>query len=437
MNGQTHSIPLPEGLRALHLAELTGDLAVQGSPDLVGELRANVVLHIEGSVGDGVGRLSAGDDLQLIVPAHLALNLAPVRGDTRIDGVSGPIEIAEVNGDLRLRAVRNTRIGKVYGDLRAQDVDGDVLAATVYGDAVLRRVAGSVTLERVQADAVVRGVTGCVQLSAGADANVELLQPAEHRLQAGADLRLNLGPAFGGRILMQAGSEALVDLPQDRIVSHDEGVLLVRAELASLTQEAPTADAGEPTCTVHAGAGGDLAVGQAGGGDREGRWQARVEFKAMGEEFRAIGDEFRQLAEKVTRRVQEQMGGLGGQLQGRLSHLADNLPDILSAAGLSLDEAERVAERVRSAGERASLRAQERMEQVRRRQEAVGDHRRGSWDWIGRAAQPPAPPTAPPPPAPPAAASEERLAVLRLLESGRISTEEAERLLRAMFGQAA
>lgn len=437
MNGPTPSIPLPDGLRELHLAELTGDLSVQGHPDQLGELRANVDLSIEWSEDGSIGHLSAGDDLQLVIPAHLALTLAPVRGDARISGISGPLDISEVNGDLRLRSVGDTRIGKVYGDLRAQDIDGQLQAATIYGDAVIRQVAGSVALDRVQADAVIRGVAGRIQLSAAADASVELLQPADHRLQAGADLRLTLGPDFHGQIHMQAGGDTGVGLPEDRIVARDGARLQVRAAAPAAAAEGPADEAGQPACEVQAGAGGDLAIGQAGSGDREGRWQARVEFKAMGEEFRAIGDEFRQLAEKVTRRVQEQMGGLGGQLQGRLSHLADNLPDILSAAGLSLEEAERVTERVRGAGERASQRAQERMEQVRRRQEAASEHRRGSWDWIGHAVQAPAPPAAPPAPAAPAPASEERLAVLRLLESGRISTEEAERLLRAMFGQQA
>ncbi len=450
MNGDFKTIPLPAGAQELRLAELPGDLKVEGRDDLQSEIRASGELTLEWSEADGVALLGGADDLHLLLPAHLALTLAPVRGDARILGIGGTVTIAEVNGDLRLREVGPVTIGKVFGDLRAQDLQGDLQAETVYGDAVIREVRGAVDIERVQADAVLRAVDGRVRLSAGADASVELSANVEHHLEAGADLRLTVAPSFAGELQLKAGGSIAVDLPDDRVSRLDEGRWQLRRDGGSTPGQDDTAAAGlaaddaagdgPAAGKVYAMAGGDLRLGGPEQNRREARWQARVEFKAMGEEFRAIGDEFRQLAEKASRRFHEQVGGLGHQLQGRFGNLADNLTDILSAAGLSLEEAEAVSERVRRAGERAGQRAQERMEQLRRRQDSMAsEHRRGSWGWIGQAVETPPPPPPPPPApaAPSAAGNDERMVVLRLLEAGRISTDEAERLLKAMFGQAA
>lgn len=449
MNGDFKTIPLPAGAQELRLAELPGDLKVEGLGDLQAEIRATGEATLEWSEADGVALLSGVDDLHLLLPARLALTLAPVRGDARILGIAGPVSVAEVNGDLRLRDVGPVTIGKVFGDLRAQDLRGDLRAETVYGDAVIREVRGAVDIERVQADAVLRAVDGRVRLSAGADASVEIRANVEHHLEAGADLRLTVAQGFAGELQLKAGGGIAVDLPEERATRLDDGRWQLRRDGGSApgagdlaAEGLPDADAagdGFAAGKVYAVAGGDLRLSGPDQNRREARWQARVEFKAMGEEFRAIGDEFRQLAEKASRRFHEQVGGLGHQLQGRFGNLADNLTDILSAAGLSLEEAEAVSERVRRAGERAGQRAQERMEQLRQRQESMAsEHRRGSWGWIGQAVETPPPPPPPPaPPAPPAAGNDERMVVLRLLEAGRISTDEAERLLKAMFGQAA
>jgi len=442
MNESTKSLSLTDDAPRVILAELPGDLHVAGTDSL----DVSLVTDDDGATleldPEGLVQVRSGSDLVLRLPAAASLEVRAVRGDARIQGVGGRLDIHEVNGDLKLRDVGPTRIGRVYGDLRANVVQGDLWAEAVFGDAAVRAISGAVTLERVQADALVRDAAGLVQVSAGADATVELKVPGEHRLEAGADLRLIAGPAFAGTLELRAGGDRRVDLPEGRLQMEERDGVTRITVLADPATDGPIADGADTPAvdgeqpTVGVRAGGDFILTQPGAASRDARWQARVEFRAMGDEFKAIGDEFRQLAERVTRRVHAHVGDLGNQLNGRFGQLADNLTDILSAAGMSMEEAEAVSERIRSAGERAGLRAQEKMEQLRRRRdEDVGDARRGSWEWIGRAVEGarPAPPAPPAPPSPPVG-SEERLSVLRLLEAGRISADEAERLLKAMGG---
>lgn len=442
MNESTKTLSLTEDAPRVILAELPGDLHVVGTESLEVSLLTDDESATLEQDAEGLVQVRSGGDLVLRLPAKASLDVRAVRGDARIQSVGGRLDINEVNGDLKLRDVGPTRIGRVYGDLRANTVQGDLWVEAVFGDAAVRTVTGALNLERVQADALVRGAAGSVQVSAGADATVELSVPGEHRLDAGADLRVIAGPTFAGILELRAGGDRRIDLPEGRLRTEERDgmtritVLAERAMTGVAADEAdePAPDADLPTVALRSG--GDFALTQPGAASRDARWQARVEFRAMGDEFRAIGDEFRQLAERVTRRVHAHVGDLGSQLHGRFGQLADNLTDILSAAGMSMEEAEAVSERIRSAGERAGLRAQEKMDQMRRRREEDGgDARRGSWEWIGRAVDGarPAPPAPPAPPSPPVG-SEERLSVLRLLEAGRISADEAERLLKAMAG---
>lgn len=116
--------------------------------------------------------------------------------------------------------------------------------------------------------------------------------------------------------------------------------------------------------------------------------------------------------------------------------MASSMPDVLVAAGLSDKDAQRIAMRVEVAGqkaaeragrhaERASSRAQRHAAKAARRAEkrAVrheatprgrGRHRaRGAAAGEGISA-------------------EERLSILRMVEEGKLSVDEAERLLRAL-----
>ncbi|HRA20711.1 MAG TPA: hypothetical protein PLZ56_09715, partial [Anaerolineae bacterium] len=302
------TLTLTDDAPVVVLAELPGDLQVSGSESMAVSILADddhgISLELD---AEGRVQVRAGGDAVLRLPANASLEVRAVRGDARIQGIGGRLDIAEVNGDLKLRDVGPCRIGRVYGDLRANAVNGDLAVEAVFGDAAVRAVRGTVTLDRVQADALVRDVDGTVVVSAGADATVELSAPGAHRLDAGADLRLIVGPAFAGTMELHGGGERRIDLPEsrmrvERLDTMTRITVLTEGAAASDDGEAdggPGKDAAAQPLTVHAG--GDYILSQPGVSSRDSRWQARVEFRAMGDEFRAIGDEFRQLAERVTR----------------------------------------------------------------------------------------------------------------------------------------
>jgi hypothetical protein len=117
------------------------------------------------------------------------------------------------------------------------------------------------------------------------------------------------------------------------------------------------------------------------------------------------------------------MEGLGVQVEAHLAQVADRLPWVLDRAGIAGEEADRIAREVRAAGERALRRAERRASRASRLAE-----RRVMRHEAARRREEPVPAAAQAPPG----AVEERLTVLRLLNSGKLSKAEADELLEAL-----
>ena len=96
---------------------------------------------------------------------------------------------------------------------------------------------------------------------------------------------------------------------------------------------------------------------------------------------------------------------------------------------------EEMANKIQERVGMALRRAEEKLAEAMRKMEVrEGDRRRKGYGW-----QTPVPPTPPTPPAPPApkrspASDEERMIILRMVEEGKISVEQAEKLLSALNG---
>lgn len=101
---------------------------------------------------------------------------------------------------------------------------------------------------------------------------------------------------------------------------------------------------------------------------------------------------------------------------------------------------EEMANKIQERVGMALRRAEEKLAEAMRKMEvrADGDRRRKGYGW--QTPVPPTPFTAPTPPTPPAppkrpqASDEERMIILRMVEEGKISVEQAEKLLSALNG---
>lgn len=102
-------------------------------------------------------------DLELRVPARLALDVADSSGDTTIEGVAA-LQVQDSSGDLRIeRIAGEVSVTDSSGDLDLREIgalhipsdsSGDITAVGVRGDAVIDTdSSGSVTLREVSGDA--------------------------------------------------------------------------------------------------------------------------------------------------------------------------------------------------------------------------------------------------------------------------------------------
>ena len=442
------------------------------------------------------------------------LTLGEVSGDLRLRHL-GAAHVQAVFGDVSAKGVHgDLSVGKVFGDALASLVFGDVHLPNVGADLRVQDVAGSVTA-MAGADATVTvmgmqpsgpwgGAEGRVEVggeggiegwSAMADASAEIgdidievpavdmpsaptpatppVPPTAPVPPEPVALADTPSPAANRAYDIRAGADIVLRVPPDVGVTvtatSGAGEVDVRVENAEVTRDGGTACVvlGDGAVPVVLSSGGSITLTGAAATARvdDRVWREMGEqFRSMGETWKEMGETFRVMAGEFAQRMEAQLGMMAGQLHERLGHVSDALPEVLVAAGLSDDDAERIAGHVRQAGERAAERAARHAERaaraVERQAEAIGrqaevaarqaeahvrrtvvkvshggegGERPGGRKWVWRAD---APPGSRAPEAPQAASSEERLMVLRMLEQGKISAAEAERLLAAIAGRA-
>jgi hypothetical protein len=152
----------------------------------------------------------------------------------------------------------------------------------------------------------------------------------------------------------------------------------------------------------------------------------------FGSGFEAWADDFAGHMQAHAEMVTEHVGE-------RLRHVASAMPDVLVAAGLPDKDAQRIAMRVEVAGQRAVDRAAKHADRAARKAERCASHaarraeRRGAGHGPahgrhrghGRRGKGESAASA-------GVSAEERLSILRMVEEGKLSVDDAERLLRAL-----
>jgi DUF4097 and DUF4098 domain-containing protein YvlB len=471
----TQTFPVA-GLSRLVIDEMAGDGQIIGvaeaaevqvsGPGLNGE----TLFAPEGEILHFRGRMVE----RVLVPAQLSVavrevmgdmkvqdmqtevSLEAVHGDLRLRNLSGPAHLGQVNGDVRADGVSEFSIGGCNGDLRVQEgrafdagsVDGDLRLVDL-DSAHLGHVGGDFSAEKLRSALDVGNVNGDVRLSdiggpasvqaVGGDFSAEKLSSALRVGDVNGDVRLNeiSGPASvhsaGGDLralgltggltaptvngdvelqgpfgveqeyVLHAHGDAHVHLPADADLK-----LTVRAHgrIRSDVQLTPapdgtanfTAVVGRGTGRLSVESGGDLRLKFAGA---SGAAETREGRAANTENWSDLGERIRQ-----------------------------QVSTSLAAAGINLDTGEVNFNWKRgSRGPRGA--------------------RNSSFD----PTQPPVPPARPATPTRPAApgrpadtargaagaadtvarpSAEEQLAILRMVETGAITAQEAEVLLRAL-----
>ncbi|MFQ6101619.1 MAG: hypothetical protein ACE5OS_10360 [Anaerolineae bacterium] len=377
------------------VTECLGDLVVRGSkePQVVLRLRdgaEDVILEQEGKVFT----IEARTDCALNCPSGSTLTVHTVRGDLKVKGVQGPVAVKAVYGDVILRTVGPTALEQSYGDLSARQVAGDLQVQSLAGDARIREVDGVLSIGQVGSDLKAEGVQGGLAAErVGAD--VVLGPPfssgATYRLNAGSDLRLRIPAGASLRLTLRAGG---------RIRSRIPGLSLEKVD-------------GETKGVL--GAGEASLEAQVGG---------RVYLRYLGPErtpaeepgFDFVAD-MEGLGAQIEASIAEAMAEMEARLEESLSRIdsEDIRRKVERATEQALRKTEWAAGRARRVADREVERARLRAERAERRWQRAS----------GRRSRPKREP----------ATDEERMRILRMVEEGKVTPEQAADLLAALEGR--
>jgi hypothetical protein len=359
----------------------------------------------------------------LLLPTAASLTIVEVGGDLAVRNIDGPVIVSAAAGDVNLRSLGPADLGAVHGDLAVRYLDGPLVAAEIMGDASLRSV-GEVSIENVFGDLAARHVDGDVQVTSVAGdiglgavgGNVDLLKvhgDANLRNISGlcnlpevmGDIRLR-GGLTTGKHFLSANGKIVVRWPLDSPVA-------IEARAASFDVRLPLEGRVEENGTL---------TGHIGDADTLLRMEARgrIIMKEMDTFAEPWGD---RPEDEIDWEFDLDLSGLGqhisSEINSRLGEWSSRLESELEA-GRSAD----IERRVRAAAARAEKAAERAMRQAEKAAQKARWQSKSRWS-------PPAP-ARPAPPKEARATQEEQLKILRMVESGVITPDEAATLLDAL-----
>jgi hypothetical protein len=363
------------------VAECLGNLVVRGSEEERIAIRVpgeadDVILDREGETFV----ITARSDCTLTCPRATTITVDAVRGNLKVEEVDGSVAVGTVHGNAHLRAVGPAAVEQVFGNLRARQAGGDLRAHTVRGNARVRGIEGSLSLGQVDGNLVAERLQGGLEAER-VHGNVRLaplVSPSlDYRLNADGNLTLHIPTDASLRLALSARGGVRSSIP---------GLVLEETE----GQMRGTLGAGE--ASLEAQVGGHASV------------RPLEPAYRPGEEL-DLSD----------------LEGLGAQIEARVAEAMSEMESRLDESLGRIDSTEvrrrveRVAEKARRAAERETERVRLRTERAERR-------------WRRASGRRPRPRRTP-------ATGEERMRVLRLVEEGKVTPEQAADLLSALEGR--
>jgi hypothetical protein len=342
-------------------------------------------------------RIACDGDCTLRVPEDAKLSIESIDGDATITDVKGQVIITSIGGDLVVRDTGPVRLQQIGGDLELKRIAGKAEVEAVGGDANLRDIEGELRVNDIGGDVAVCNIDeNCTCETIGSDLafNLDFEPGAHYHFTVGGDVLGEVRPDANVRFIVPSETETSVGLAGVQITNDGEHRVIV---------------VGNGAATVEFDEiGGDFNLVSAGKGE-PGSGEGGYDFSFAGD-----------IADIISVRVAEQIAPI-------------------------LDNVKRQTERIQREVERSAEKARERSE---------SRPRSWSFGWSsekpkrGFPSGPPHPPNPPYPPSPPNApwgekskrgtgesvTDEERMTILRMVESKQISVEEAEKLLSALEG---
>lgn len=361
--------------------------SVSGSLQVKGWDEDNIRIDIHNAddlhytADDDMLTLTADSDCVLRVPSDTTLTVQSVSRDAYITNIDGEVSIESVSGSLTIKNVGETKVENVSGNLTIRGVEGELYINEVSGNASIRDIEGGLKAEEVHANLSLRNIEG--EIEANTDGN--------------ADLRLDVEDT--GDINVEASGNLFCYLkpPGDSDLHFESGAQSIHV---NTTESKIHVSASEHEMTL--GDGGNDVWLKAGG---------HIDFRSRDEghgvdldldldfvdETSGLADE---ISEQVSAQVEAQIEALNGQLES-------------------------LQERLRTTGDRATRKAQERVAVAQRRLQLKLQNRSGrgglTFQMPKKADQ---------------VSEQERMLVLQMVQDKKISVAQAEMLLNTIEGRA-
>jgi len=317
-----------------------------------------------------------GDQVRLSCSDDLSLR-APKGASVVIAAIGGDASIRGVMGDIQLT--------DVSGDLSMRDVKNVAIEA-VHADFSLRGAKGNLSIRKADSDVSIRDVDGDVSLDSISDDLALRDVRGNVNANVGEDVVLYLNPQPGQTYAVNAGDDILLVMPPKSNATLTLSADEINVDWDGVENEEDATSRvvilGDGSANVTLSAGGDIRVSNRS--DAGESAEDFGNFAAMGMDWSGFGDRISRRVEQATERAQRK----------------------IEAANRRIEQKARDAER-RGRGKVAF---------------GVG---RWNWDFSPKGV--PVPPKQ-------QVSDEERLAILKMLQEGKISAEDAEKLLAALEG---
>lgn len=410
----------------IEVANCDGDLLIRPWMELAVEASGNFEL----TEADGRWVFQAAGDLHLLVPVESNLKIDRVKGDFLIRSIHGDVELGEAFGDVVLQNLLNVSIKTVRGDMLAKNIANPLIVETVYGDMLARNIAGHLNVDGIYGDIAAYYINGDVRLGqCKGDINVNTVngqvvidygyRDANLRNLGGSctikeirgDIRLK-GGLSSGEHRFRALGDIVVRWPVN-------APLQLVANAPDIRNRLPLKDIKETD---------NRLIGRIGDGDTvvtltaEGRISLK-EGKMIDEKWESdqkdafdmdFMADFSDLGERISAEVSRSMANLTQDLENSFG------PEF----------AQDISAKVAQQAEKAARKAEAAAEKARRYAEREVMHAQRYAPWTSQT-----PPGKQPRKADASttgASSEEQLKILRMVEKGTITPDEAATLLEAL-----
>jgi hypothetical protein len=454
-------IHIEEGSQ-LTLEDMTSDVKLSGweEADILVRLLDGGEEEVTIEVTDQGPALSAQVPCEVKVPRWLGVSVRQVAGNLKADGVHG-LNAEQVRGNLKLTGTGAVVVAEVYGNLKAHETGPLRVVGTVYGDAELGAMP-SADVQNIRGSLSAKAVGRLRASRIGANLQAQQIEGALTGDQVGGNALLG-GVAGPLTIDQIAGNLVAKNLVAGARVDRIGGNLVWTGDLGSGRSYHLRAD-GNATLRFDEGAGAHVML-RAGGNLHSSLELANVEKTEstlkgtlgdggaeilveargnvlLGGAGAAVGAE---LGDEISRQLEEGLRAIDLEAIGR--QVGEEMEAAMSRLSVKLESVDwdRIGRQAERAVEQAMQRMQRDMDrmvekaaryQTRWEQKAEREVRRherrarkasekGAWETEGSAEA-----TVDREPEPDL--DDERLSILRMVEQGQITPEEAEMLLDAL-----